>query len=197
MVDWEHDLALVVFFDVQCAGVELPSQDLVGFHALKGVGYIGNCVLYPALHAFIDDSATGQRAPAGVVCRVTKSPKTCIKVVSCSQISNPFLIHYAILGCKILGGDKMPFVNNPLWAGNIIFKCEHCGELFTFVDDGERHERICNSPFKMVYVAVHYFRDKWNLIKLRVNLTRYSRNRLLKFVWRIFEKTQRFFGVAK
>lgn len=42
----------------------------------------------------------------------------------------------------------MPLVNNPFMAGNLVHKCEKCGEIFTFVDDGEAHEKNCDGKYK-------------------------------------------------
>lgn len=42
----------------------------------------------------------------------------------------------------------MPLVNNPFLRGNLVWKCEKCEEVFSFVDDGENHEKTCNGIYQ-------------------------------------------------
>jgi hypothetical protein len=37
----------------------------------------------------------------------------------------------------------MPLVHNPFWSGNVVWKCAKCGEVFAFIDTGEKHEKKC------------------------------------------------------
>ncbi len=41
----------------------------------------------------------------------------------------------------------MPAIPNPIKfladVGNLVYRCKHCKEVFTFIDVGEKHEKEC------------------------------------------------------